>query len=169
MSILGKFGKEVPADAIVLCTGAYTSTVLYSTLGVFAPITPIKSYTFDVPTTSEFNNTHLFLQDEAMTAAFMKPGLWRMSLFGDLAGLNLDLDNRRARMAKNTFCINIDTAEGLLAQNIKAVLRACSPDDLPIVGALKLNPNVYVNSGHGGRNAALSIASSKILAQLLAG
>lgn len=102
-------------------------------------------------------------------AVFMKPGLWRMSLFGDLAGLNLDLDNRRARMAKNSVCINIDTKEGLVAQNIKAVLRACSPDDLPVVGPLKLNPNVYVNSGHGGRTCALSIASSKIVAQLLSG
>ena len=62
----------------------------------------------------------------------------------------------------------METKEGLLAKNINAVLRACSPDDLPVIGALKRHPNVYVNSGHGVRNCAFSIGSSKLLAELLA-
>ena len=47
------------------------------------------------------------------------------------------------------------------------MLRACSPDDLPVIGALKTNPNIYINSGHGPRNAAYSIGSSKLVAELL--
>ena len=109
VSILGKIGKEIEADAIVMCTGAYTAQVLYGTLGVFAPITPIKSYTFDVPTKSETTDTHLMFQKSALTAVMVKPGTWRMSLFGDIAGFNLDLDNRRVRTAKNTVCVTMDT------------------------------------------------------------
>lgn len=90
-----------------------------------------------------------------------------MSLFGDMAGFNLDLDNRRARMAKNEVCITLDTKDGLLAEDIRAVLRMCSPDDLPVIGALKTHPNLYVNSGHGGRNCALSIGSSRLVSELL--
>lgn len=90
-----------------------------------------------------------------------------MSTFGDIAGLSLDFDNRRVRTAKNVACVHIDTKEGLLARNMKAVLRACSPDDMPIVGALKGHPNVYLNSAHGGRNCAFSIGSSKLVTELM--
>ena len=40
LSILGKFGKDVECDAVVICSGAATSWLLYSTLGVFAPLVP---------------------------------------------------------------------------------------------------------------------------------
>lgn len=93
--------------------------------------------------------------------------MWRMSLFGDLAGFNLYYDNRRVRQAKNEVCITLDTKEGLAVEDVKAVLRTCSPDDLPVIGALKTHPNIYVNSGHGGRNCALSIGSSKVVSELL--
>ena len=45
--ILGKTGKDVKCDAIVLCTGASTSRILYQTLGVLSPLIPIKGITFD--------------------------------------------------------------------------------------------------------------------------
>ena len=50
LSIVGKSFEEIKADAVVLCTGAHTARILYGTLGVFAPLMPIKSYTFDLPT-----------------------------------------------------------------------------------------------------------------------
>ena len=60
-----------------------------------------------------------------------------MTAFGDITGLNLNMDQRRVRTAKNTVCITMETKEGLLARNMRAVLRACSPDDMPVIGALK--------------------------------
>jgi len=98
----------------------------------------------------------------------MEPGAWKISTFADIAGLDLDLDHRRVRNAKNIVCLTMGKEEGLRARNIEAVMRACSPDDLPVIGALKRHPNVYVNSGHGGRNCAFSIGSSKLLSELLA-
>ena len=167
VTIMGKIGQEVECDALVLCTGAYTARFLHNTLRVCAPLTPIKSYTFTVPTQCDYKNTHLVFKDKALTAVQVEPKLWRMSLFGDLAGFNLDLDNRRVRQAKNEVCVTIDTKEGLMASGIQAVLRTCSPDDLPVIGALKTNPNLYINSGHGGRNCAISIGSSRLVAEIM--
>ena len=79
---------------------------------------PIKSYTFDTPTSSPFNPVHLKFPDSALTAVMLEPGTWRMSAFGDIAGLNSDLDGRRARWAKNTACLTLDTKEGLMARNV---------------------------------------------------
>ena len=66
VSIMGKIGQEIEADALVLCTGAHTARVLYQTLGIYAPIVPIKSYTFDVLTATDFSPTHLFFHDSAL-------------------------------------------------------------------------------------------------------
>lgn len=53
VSVLGKMGQEVECDAVVVCTGAYTAQILYNTLGIYSPLTPIKSYTFDMATKSK--------------------------------------------------------------------------------------------------------------------
>ena len=50
VKILGKVGKDVKCDAIVLCTGAATSRILYQTLGICSPLIPIKGITFDFAT-----------------------------------------------------------------------------------------------------------------------
>ena len=44
-----------------------------------------------------------------------------------------------------------------------------SPDDFPMVGPLKRYPNLYVNVGHGFRGTNWSMATSKLLAQLMSG
>ena len=165
LSIVGKSFQEIPADLIVLCTGAHTARFLYQTLSVYAPLVPIKSYMFEMPTKSPFTPVHLKFPDSALMAVMLEPGTWLMSAFGDIAGLNSDLDGRRARWAKNTACLTIDKEEGLMARNIQGVLRTCSPDDLPVVGALKRYPNLYVNTGHGGRTCAVSLACSKIVSE----
>ena len=169
VTIQGKLFNEIPADALVVCTGAHTARFLNQTLGVFAPIVPIRGYTFDVPTTTPFIDTHLMFHKSALQAVQLTDGMWKMTAFGDIAGLSFDLDQRRVRTAKNTVCITLDKKEGLLSKNIQAVLRACSPDDLPVIGPLKTHPNIYINSGHGPRNAAFSIGSSKLVADLLSG
>ena len=50
LSIVGKSFEEIKADAVVLCTGAYTARLLYGSMSIYAPLMPIKSYAFDVPT-----------------------------------------------------------------------------------------------------------------------
>lgn len=70
---------------------------------------PIKSYTYDVQTETPFRPVHLNFLDKAFLAVSLEPGLWRMTVFGDVAGLNTDLDNRRVRTAKNATCVTLDT------------------------------------------------------------
>jgi len=51
-------------------------------------------------------------------------------------------------------------------ENVKTCLRPCAPDDMPIVGALKKYPDVYVHSGLGGK-AANSFACGKLTAEMI--
>jgi len=66
VTVQGKLFKEIETDALVLCTGAYTAQLLYSSLRIFAPIAPIKSYMFDVPTSAPFLSAHLFFHNRAL-------------------------------------------------------------------------------------------------------
>ena len=88
---------------------------------------------------------------------------WSIVGFGDYQGSVPTIDQRRARQFRNTAIIHIDKKEGLKSKDVKVAMRTQSPDDIPVIGALKHYPNVYVNSGHGERNVALSIASAKLL------
>ena len=61
----------------------------------------------------------------------------------------------------------MDTKEAYASKGMTWLLRTCSPDDIPVIGALKYHPNVFVNSGHGARSIALSLGSSKLLSEVL--
>jgi len=49
---------------------------------------------------------------------------------------------------------------------LSACLRPSSPDDIPLVGALRWYPNVYLNAGLGGR-ATLSFATASMVSKLI--
>ena len=69
LSILGKFGKDVECDAVVICSGAATSWLLYSTLGVFAPLVPQRGISFDFKTSIENQGKHMVFEDEKLVTA----------------------------------------------------------------------------------------------------
>ena len=90
-----------------------------------------------------------------------------MSANGDVAGFEEGFDQRRVRNLVSLVCKVFDSKEPLQQQNLNAFFRMCSPDDLPVLGPLKHYPNVFINSGHGGRTAAISLASSKLVSEIL--
>jgi glycine/D-amino acid oxidase-like deaminating enzyme len=51
-------------------------------------------------------------------------------------------------------------------ENVRTCLRPCAPDDMPIIGPLRKYPDIFVNSGLGGK-AANSFASGKLTAELI--
>lgn len=95
LSLLGKLGKDVECDSVVLCSGAATSWLLYSTLGVVSPLVPVRGITFDYKTTMENQGKHLIFDDEKLVTTQIQDGLWRVSGYGDLAGYDKNYDKRR--------------------------------------------------------------------------
>ena len=90
--ILGKTGKDVKADAIVLCTGASTSRVLYQTLGAFSPLLPVKGISFDFKTDAAHQGKHLVFEDTKLVLTQIEDGMWRVAANGDIAGLDESFD-----------------------------------------------------------------------------
>lgn len=48
-------------------------------------------------------------------------------------------------------------------------LLAVSPDDRPLVGALRHHPNIFLNVGHGQRANGLAFVSGRAVAEMLDG
>lgn len=92
-----------------------------------------------------------------------------MTAFHDFEGFDKNTDQRRFRVATNKLGQLLDKREALTASKLRPFLRAQTPDDLPIVGALKLHPNVYLNTGHGAHGLAVSVGCSGMVAQMMQG
>ena len=167
LSILGKFGKDVECDAVVLCSGAATSWLLYNTLGTFAPLVPLRGITFDFKTTMENQGKHMIFEDEGLITTQIQDGIWRVSGYGDLAGFDKNYDKRRVFNLVRLVAKVFDSKEPGQTLNLNTYLRTCTPDDVPVVGPLRHFPNVFINSGHGGRSAAVSIGSSKLCSEII--
>ena len=90
--ILGKSGKDVKCDALVLCTGGSTSRILYQTIGAFSPLLPVKGITFDYRTEAAHLGKHLVFEDTKLLLTQIEDGLWRVSAYGDIAGMGEEFD-----------------------------------------------------------------------------
>lgn len=128
---------------------------------------PVKGITYDYRTEAAHLGKHLVFEDTKLLLTQIEEGLWRVSAYGDIAGLGEEFDQRRVRNLISLACKTFDNKEALTKENLRTYFRTCSPDDLPLLGALKHNPNIFINSGHGGRNAAISIASSKLISEIM--
>ena len=54
-------------------------------------------------------------------------------------------------------------------KDLRSCLRPQSIDDFPIVGALKQQPNVLVNLGHGGHGTSISFSCAKVIDGIIKG
>ena len=61
----------------------------------------------------------------------------------------------------------MDEKEANDYHHVYSCLRPVCPDDLPIIGSLKLHPNVFVNGGHAGRGTTYGLGTSKLVTELL--
>ena len=124
---------------------------------------PLKSYSFDMPTSATAPLCSLIFEDKHFSACYLRDGMLRVNIYGDLAGFDQSFDSRRIRNLLNIVGKTLSAQEAMQNQNLRAVLIGVSPDDLPLVGRLKHYPNLYLNVGHGARAATLSFACGNAL------
>ena len=97
----------------------------------------------------------------------LQENIFRVTALGDVMGTTKSFDGKRVRYIKNALAQFMDKNEVFNGRNLSSCLRPCTPDDLPIVGPLRLYPNVYLNAGHGGRGTTVGLATSKIVEEMV--
>lgn len=150
---------------MVLCAGSFVARLVKSNFGLTVPVVPVKGYSMDIPTDVGNHKIHFGFKAPECVTTYIEPGYWRLAALGDLAGQDKSFDPRRVRYLKNSIATILDKDEVHQYKNLNTCLRPVPPDDKPIVGSMRLYPNVFLNAGHAGRGTTLGLSTSKIVAE----
>lgn len=153
----------VGADAFVLALGAETGR-LSAACGQPLPLQAAKGYSVTVrrPALRLSRPVHL---PEAHLAVTPFADALRVAGTLELSGLNLRLDERRVAALQRAVRREIPDALDGEGSEAWVGMRPATPDGLPVIGALRACPNVFVASGHQMLGITLAPATGETLAR----
>lgn len=157
-----------PADAVVVALGSYSRPLLES-IGLRAPIYPVKGYTITQPLADPAQGPRLSITDEGRRVVISRLGdSLRAAGTVDLAGFDTTVDTRRCdlvgRIVEQWY-----PGRGRADETRRwACLRPMTPDTLPLIGRHGYS-NLFLNTGHGSLGWTMACGSSRALADAIAG
>lgn len=155
------------ADRFVVALGSYSRSMLKS-LGINAPIYPVKGYSLTIPIIDEARAPVSTILDESYKIAVTRLGdRIRVGGMAELSGFTKDLP--AARRATLELSVSDFFPGGNLSEaTYWSGLRPMTPDSTPIVGATRYD-NVFINSGHGTLGWTMACGSGRVMADLVSG
>lgn len=155
------------ADRYVLALGSYSPQML-KTLGIHAPVYPLKGYSLTVPISNPAMAPISTVLDETYKVAITRfDQRIRVGGMAEIAGHDLSLNPRRretlAMVVGDLFPQGGDPG----AAELWTGLRPATPDGTPIIGGTAYR-NLYLNTGHGTLGWTMACGSGRLLADLLA-
>src|SRR5579862_5316058 len=161
---------ELPADAAVVCAGAY-SKPLAAMLGDHVPLETERGYHLMIRDPEAMPQIPVADADGKFVATPMETGL-RFAGTVELAGLAAPPDWRRARILLQQ---GRRMLPGLAAQHAEERLsvwmghRPALPDSLPVLGPSRATPDVVYAFGHGHVGMTAAPMTGRVVADLVAG
>lgn len=159
---------ELTADAYVVATGSY-STSLLSSLGIALPVYPVKGYSLTIPVSDATAAPLSTVMDETYKVAMTRfDDRIRVAGTAELAGFDFSLTKRR----KETIAMVIQDLfpEGgdINQAEFWSGLRPMTPDGTPVIGKTSF-ANLFTNTGHGTLGWTMACGSGKMLADIVSG
>ena len=170
-------GRSHDFDFVVLAAGI--NTPLFArmlSIGDSCPTYPIRGYSLtmyaeETETTLSKNLMNQPIKIDDMYCSSVGANMARIAGFGELVGYRDKATTVPSvaprvltRYGKSLFP---ETESNTKEANVLQCFRPLSPDDLPIVGAVRSVPGVFVHSGHGTLGWTLCLATSECLATAL--
>ena len=162
-------------DYVVLAAGVYSpifaSKISWSA-GQACPIFPLRGYSMTIFTKPKSNLPFLSkaMSFDKMYCTSVAPNMVRLAGFGEVAGFpNYDkaVCSKCGPMVIEKYGTRIfgkDAVRKIQGSTLPCY-RPISPDDVPIVGAVKDIPRLFFHCGHGTLGWTLSLATAHCLAQ----
>lgn len=153
-------------DEVVIAAGHETKTIL-NDLGLRVPLLGLKSYVIDFQASLLKTSLQYNLALEDMSATLSQLGdKCRLSGCFDIRGKNTQIEIKRIKFLIKKLDSILKGVE-LREEQPKAEIFSLTPDDVPILGPLPDQDNVYINTGHAKRGLATSLGASKLLAEAI--
>jgi D-amino-acid dehydrogenase len=158
---------EIPAEAVVVATGAWTP-LHNRELGCKVPIQPGKGYSITTPRPARCPTYPLIFEEHRVAVTPMQTG-YRLGSTMEFAGYDATLNPRRLAILK-------EGAKHYLQEPFCEPVveewygwRPMTPDSLPIIGPSPAYTNVLIAAGHNMLGLSMAPATGKLVAELLSG
>lgn len=177
-------GRTHDFDFIVLAAGV--NTPLFArmlSIGGSCPTYPLRGYSLTVYSNSsqsqanesEVDARHTKnllnqpLKVDDMYCSSVGENMARIAGFGELCGFRDKAANVPSLAPKvlARYCKQLFPEAKVIEADALQCFRPLSPDDIPIVGAVKSVPGVFLHTGHGTLGWTLCLATAECLAQAM--
>ncbi|KEA63750.1 D-amino acid dehydrogenase small subunit [Marinobacterium lacunae] len=157
---------KMRADQYLVALGSY-STPLLASIGIQAPVYPIKGYSLTLPIIDAERAPTSTVMDETYKVAVTRLGdRIRVGGTAEIASYNKELAEKRRRNVAFVVSDLFPGAGDLEHAEFWTGLRPMTPDGTPILGETTL-PNLFLNTGHGTLGWTMSVGSAKYVADVI--
>lgn len=157
---------KMTADHYLLALGSYSRQMLAS-IGIQAPVYPIKGYSLTLPITDAEHAPVSTVMDETYKVAVTRLGdRIRVGGTAEIASYNKELTEKRRRNIEFVVSDLFPGAGDLEHAEFWTGLRPMTPDGTPILGDTALS-NLFLNTGHGTLGWTMSLGSAKFVADVI--
>ena len=159
---------ELTADAVVICTGAWSSKLLRS-VGIDPQVYPVRGYSVTLPPGDKAPSVSVTVLGKKIVFSRMNGNI-RIAGFADFKGFDTENDAGRIDTLIETARSHAPLAADYSAseQQHWGGFRPMTPDGRPRVGQSSV-AGLYLNTGHGMLGWTLACASGYDVAQSVAG
>jgi D-amino-acid dehydrogenase len=156
---------ELPADAFVVATGAWTP-LLARHLGCRVPIQPGKGYSITMPRPAVCPRYPLILEEHRVAVTPMRSG-YRLGSTMEFAGYDASINPRRLDLLRRGAAHYLREPYGDVVEEEWFGWRPMTWDSKPVIDRSPALSNVWVAAGHNMLGLSMAPATGKLVAELL--
>jgi D-amino-acid dehydrogenase len=158
---------ELPADAFVVATGAWTP-FLNRHLGCKIPIQPGKGYSITMARPARCPTYPILLEEHHVGITPMKTG-YRLGSTMEFAGYDTTLNRQRLQLLRDGARIYLHEPFGEPVTEEWFGWRPMTYDSLPIIDRSPALANVHIAAGHNMLGLSMATGTGKLVTELMSG
>ena len=156
-------GEELSATATVLTAGVWSDT-LAASIGLRIPMQPARGYHRDLVGLEHLPPRGCVL-NETFIAVSPFHGTLRLAGTLEIAGYNQPWMNDRLEHLTRAGGLYLSGADEAEVAHEWAGYRPCTADGMPVIGANRKHPGLFIGTGHAMMGMTLGPASGKLIAE----
>lgn len=160
-------GRRWRAGDLLLACGPWTARMARS-LGLRLPIMPGKGYSITYDRPALVPRRPLVLRDHSVCVTAWDDG-YRLGSTMEFAGYDDRLTRARLDALERAATMALRVPLGPVKREEWFGWRPMTWDDLPVLGAVRGRPGLWLATGHGMMGVSMSAVSGRLLADLLTG
>jgi len=149
---------------VVLAAGAWSRGIVQS-LGLRLPVQPVKGYSITLKRPEACSGVPLYFCEAKVVATPLEND-FRFAGTLELGGMDFSINNRRVNAIMGAAKDYLGQVETMEITEVRAGLRPCTPDGLPIIDTVPDYKNLIIATGHGMLGITLAPITGKLISQL---